>query len=90
METGLGLIDGLRVQFGGRTGDPVDKSAESALLRPGGGNSMTAATKVTKIRLSRILQVLGTDKYTESFPKVGLSCDFFFVRIPGRSPVQNV
>jgi hypothetical protein len=36
METGLGLIDGLRVQFGGRTGDPVDESAESAFLRPGG------------------------------------------------------
>ena len=34
METGLGLIDGLRVQFGGRTGDPVDESAKSALLRP--------------------------------------------------------
>ena len=34
METGLGLIDGLRVQFGGRTGDPVDESTESALLRP--------------------------------------------------------
>lgn len=35
METGLGLIDGLRVQLGGRTGDPVDESAEPALLRPG-------------------------------------------------------
>ena len=36
METGLGLIDGLRGQFGGRAGDPVDERAEPALLRPGG------------------------------------------------------
>ena len=34
METGLGLIDGLRGQFGGRTGNPVDERAEPALLRP--------------------------------------------------------
>ena len=45
METGPGLIDGLRVQLGGRTGDPVDESAESALLRPGGNKKRNGGRK---------------------------------------------
>ncbi len=45
METGLGLIDGLRGQFGGRAGDPVDERAEPALLRPGGNKECDGGRK---------------------------------------------
>ena len=45
METGLGLIDGLRGQFGGRAGDPVDERAEPALLRPGGNKERDGCRK---------------------------------------------